>query len=88
MPWQGSGTRQGALCAAIAHNLLHAAGTLAGGHHARARGATLRRRIIAVPARLARPARHPVLHLPAGWPWAHAWLQLWDHALGFTPAAA
>src|SRR6185436_19102338 len=77
-----------ALCAAIAHNLLHAAGTLAGGHHARARGATLRRRIIAVPARLARPARHPVLHLPAGWPWAPAWLQLWDHTLGYSPPAA
>jgi Transposase DDE domain group 1 len=76
------------LCAAIAHNLLHAAGTLAGGHHARARGATLRRRIIAVPARLARPARHAVLHLPAGWPWARAWLQLWDHTLGYNPPAA
>src|ERR687890_11002 len=60
------------LCVAIAHNLLHAAGALAGGHHARARGATLRRRIIAVPARLARPAHHAVLHLPAGWPWARA----------------
>ena len=30
-----------ALCAAIAHNLLHATGTLARGRHARARGATL-----------------------------------------------
>ena len=29
-----------ALCAAIAHNLLHATGALAGGHRARARGAT------------------------------------------------
>ena len=76
------------LCAAIAHNLLHAAGTLAGGHHARARGATLRRRIIAVPARLARPARRPVLHLSAGWPWARAWLQLWDRTLGYNPPAA
>ena len=77
------------LCAAIAHNLLHTAGTLAGRLHTRARGATLRRHIIAVPARLARPARHPVLHLPTDWPWAHAWLQLWDQALlGDTPAAA
>lgn len=31
------------LCAAIAHNLLRAAGVLAGGAHAVARGATLRR---------------------------------------------
>jgi hypothetical protein len=76
------------LCAALAHNLLHPAGTLAGGHHARARGATLRRRIIAVPARLARPARHPVLHLPTRWPWARAWLQLRDRALGHAPTAA
>ena len=59
-----------ALCAAIAHNLLHAAGTLAGRPHARARGATLRRQLITVPARLARPARTPVLHLPSRWPWA------------------
>jgi hypothetical protein len=38
-------------CAAIAHNLLHTAGTLASGPdaagaHARARGATLRRQLI------------------------------------------
>ena len=75
-----------ALCAAIAHNLLHTAGTLAGQGHTRARGATLRRQLITVPARLARPARQAVLHLPARWPWAPAWLQLWDQALGYTPA--
>ena len=82
-----------ALCAAIAHNLLHAAGTLAGQSHTVARGATLRRHIIAVPARLARPARTPVLHLPSHWPWAPGWLRLWDHTIGHTighspPAAA
>jgi hypothetical protein len=48
-----------ALCAAIAHNLLHAAGTLAGQGHAVARGATLRRQLITVPARLARPHARP-----------------------------
>jgi hypothetical protein len=81
-----------ALCAAIAHNLLHATGTIAGGHQARARGATLRRRLIAVPARLARPARTPVLHLPSRWPWAPAWLQLWNqttgHTIGHSPPVA
>jgi hypothetical protein len=82
-----------ALCAAIAHNLLHAAGILADQPHTRARGATLRRRLITVPARLARPARAPVLHLPSHWPWAPAWLRLWDHTIGHTighspPAAA
>src|ERR671912_170616 len=74
-----------ALCAAIAHNLLHAAGTLAGKAYPVARGATLRRRIITVPARLARPARTPVLHLPSRWPWAHTWLRLWDQAIGHSP---
>lgn len=76
-----------ALCAAIAHNLLHAAGTLAGPAHARARGATLRRQLIGVPARLARPARAPVLHLPSRWPWAPAWQRLWDHTIGHSPPA-
>ena len=82
-----------ALCAAIAHNLLHTAGILAAGPdttgaHARARGATLRRQLITVPARLARPARAPVLHLPSRWPWAPAWLQLWNHTTGHSPPAA
>jgi hypothetical protein len=74
-----------ALCAAIAHNLLHTAGILAAGHHGRARGATLRRQLITVPARLARPARAPVLHLPSRWPWAPAWQRLWDHTIGHSP---
>ena len=74
-----------ALCAAIAHNLLHTAGILAAGHHGRARGATLRRHLITVPARLARPARAPVLHLPSRWPWAPAWQRLWDHTIGHSP---
>ena len=69
-----------AICAAITHNLLRAAGTLAGDRHAAARGATLRRHLVAVPARLARPQRRPVLHLPAHWPWAQQWHQLWTAA--------
>jgi hypothetical protein len=89
------------LCAAIAHNLLHTAGILAAGpdtagatpgaaaeSHARARGATLRRQLITVPARLARPARAPVLHLPSRWPWAPAWLRLWNHTTGHSPPVA
>src|SRR3954469_23828842 len=73
-----------ALCAAIAHNLLHTAGALAGRPHTHPRGATLRRQLISVPARLARPARAPVLHLPSHWPWAPAWLRLWDQTIGHT----
>ncbi len=72
----------------IAHNLLHTAGTLAGRPHTRARGATLRRRLIAVPARLARPARQAVLHLPSRWPWAPARLRLWTQTIGHSPPAA
>jgi hypothetical protein len=73
------------LCAAIAHNLLRAIGVLAGGAHAVARGATLRRRIVTIPARLARPQRRPVLHLPRHWPWSHHWLALWRNTIGFSP---
>ena len=75
------------LCAGIAHNLLRAAGTLAADRHAVARGATLRRRIVSVPARLARPGRKPVLHLPRHWPWATAWLRLWQHVNSHGPPA-
>jgi len=73
------------LCAAIAHNLLRAAGALAGDRHARARGSTLRRKIINVPARLVRPQRRPVLHLPRHWPWHSPWLQLWRTTIGHSP---
>jgi DDE family transposase len=71
-----------AICAAITHNLLRAAGTLASRRHAVARGATLRRQLIAVPARLARPQRRTVLHLPAHWPWAIQWTTLWRSVFG------
>ena len=71
-----------ALCAAITHNLLRAAGTMAGPAQAVARGATLRRTIINVAARIAQPQRRPVLHLPAHWPWTTPWLTLWNRVLG------
>jgi hypothetical protein len=74
-------------CAAITHNLLRAAGTLASAHHAIARGATLRRHLVAVPARVARPQRRPVLHLPAHWPWANQWTTLWTALTGPPPTA-
>ena len=70
------------LCAAIAHNLLRATGVIAGNRHAVARGATLRRTIVNIPARLARPQRRTVLHLPRHWPWAPAWLALWRNIIG------
>ena len=73
-------------CAVIAHNLLRAAGTIAGGAHAVARGATLRRDLVNVPARFAAPARKPTLHLPAHWPWQIGWKTLWDNITGYSPA--
>jgi hypothetical protein len=62
--------------AAIAHNLTRAAGILAGGKFAKARTATIRHRLFAVPGRLARHARTLTLHLPQHWPWQHAHQQL------------
>jgi hypothetical protein len=70
------------LCAAMAHNLLRATGVIAGKRHAVARGATLRRTIVNIPARLARPQRRTVLHLPRHWPWAESWLALWRNIIG------
>jgi len=65
--------------AAICHNLLRAAGTLtATARYPVARGATLRTHLVNLPARLARPQRRPVLHLPAHWPRAQPWLRLWQ----------
>jgi hypothetical protein len=76
-----------AICAAMTHNLLRAAGTVTSAKHAVARGATLRRHIVAVPARLARPQHRRVLHLPAHWPWATPWTSLWNAVLGTGPPA-
>jgi hypothetical protein len=73
------------LCAAISHNLLRAAGVLAGERHARARGSTLRRTIVNVAARLARPQHRPILHLPTHWPWSKNWLALWRNTIGYSP---
>jgi len=73
-------------CAVIAHNLLRAAGILAGASHAAARGATLRRDLVNVPARFAAPARKPILHLPAHWPWRTGWKSLWDNVIGYPTA--
>ena len=73
-------------CAVIAHNLLRATGTLAGGNHVTARGATLRRDLVNVPARFAAPARKPTLHLPAHWPWQNQWKTLWDNVISYPTA--
>jgi Transposase DDE domain group 1 len=74
--------------AAMAHNLLRAAGALASLPLAKARAATIRRDLIAVAARTARHGRgHLTLHLPEGWHREHEWLTLLAAACG-PPAAA
>jgi hypothetical protein len=74
--------------AAMAHNLLRAAGALASLPFAKARAATIRRDLIAVAARTARHGRgHITLHLPEGWHREHEWLTLFGASCG-PPAAA
>jgi DDE family transposase len=63
---------------AMSHNLLRAAGCLTSPRYATARTATIRRHLIAIPARLARRARRLILHLPAHWPWQQPWQALFD----------
>jgi hypothetical protein len=75
-------------CAAISHNLLRAAGSLASLTYAKASGATLRRDLISVAARAARHGRgHITVHLPEGWHRETGWMTLFDAACG-PPAAA
>jgi hypothetical protein len=75
-------------CAAISHNLLRAAGTLASLAYAKARGATLRRDLIDVAARTARHGRGEItLHLPEGWHREQEWMNLFEAATG-PPAHA
>jgi hypothetical protein len=76
------------VCAAMAFNLTRTAGTLASVFHARATTGTIRAQLIAVPGRLARSARRLTLHLPASWPWQHAWQQLLAGSLHGPPLTA
>ncbi len=55
--------------AAITHNLTRALAALAGVGHRRARMATVRRKLISIPARVASSARKIRIHAPAGWRW-------------------
>ena len=73
--------------AVMAFNLTRAAATIAGPALARATTATIRRKLITVPARIASSARRVTLHLPTAWPWESAWLKLLTHGHG-PPTAA
>jgi len=65
--------------AVIAFNLTRAAGSIASVFHAKAT-TTIRRQLIAVPARVASSARRLVLHLPKDWPWQAGWDALFGAA--------
>ena len=73
--------------AVIAFNLTRAAATLTGGGLATATTGTLRRTLIAVPARIATSARRLALHLPVTWPRQDAFHDLFQRVCG-PPAAA
>jgi hypothetical protein len=74
--------------AAIACNLLRAAGALASLTYAKARGATIRADLIDVAARIARHGRgHITMHLPEEWHREHEWMNLLEAATG-PPAQA
>ena len=62
--------------------LTRTAATIAGSDLARATTATIRRKLIAVPARVASSARRVTLHLPTTWPWETAWTRLFTHGCG------
>jgi len=72
--------------AALTHNLLRTAGVLASQFHARARTGTIRRHLIAVPARITRTARRLTLRLPENWSWADSWQGLFT-AMAQPPPA-
>ena len=74
--------------AVIAFNLTRAAASLTEPDLARATTATLRRKLITVPARVASSARRITLHLPQAWPWETAWTALFDRVSDPPPARA
>jgi hypothetical protein len=72
--------------AVMAFNLTRTAATLTGPALAKATTATIRRKLITVPARIANSARRITLHLPQQWPWATGWTTLFTRVCG-PPAA-
>ncbi|MGM7671614.1 IS1380 family transposase [Microbacterium sp. A93] len=67
--------------AVIAFNLTRTAGALTGAELARATTATILRKLVNIPARIASSAPRVRLHLPEAWPWETEWTALFAHAL-------
>jgi hypothetical protein len=85
----GKFTANGAwtVIACLAHNLLRWTSVLGlPGQTVRA-ARTLRRRLLALPGRLTRTARRWTLHLPARWPWQHAFAEALTRIRALAPAA-
>jgi len=74
-----------AALAVIAFNLARA--TAVAASPTTARWATLRTRILPIPARIVATGRRLILHLPRAWTWASTWNTLWVNATG-PPSAA
>jgi hypothetical protein len=75
------------VCAVMAFNLTRAAATLTKAALAKATTATIRRKLINVPARIATSARRLRLHLPTDWPWHNDWSAIYRAVL-LAPAPA
>lgn len=72
----------------MAFNLTRAAATLTKvASLAKAATATIRRKLIAVPARIATTARRLHLHLPTHWPWENTWSALYNAVFPRTATA-
>lgn len=73
-------------CAVIAFNLTRAAATTTGHERlARATTATIRRKLVTVPARISSSARRLTVHLPIHWPWQTAWQAMHAAITGASP---
>lgn len=62
--------------AVMAYNLTRTAGLLAAGKFTKARTATIRAKLVNVPARIASSARKIRIRLPESWPWQTSWENL------------
>lgn len=73
--------------AVMAFNLTRGAGTIAGAGLSKATTATIRRKLVSIPARIASSARRLTLHLPENWPWETGWAALFRQVCGPPPGA-
>lgn len=73
--------------AALAHNLLRWTQTIALPDTTTRTASTLRRRLLTIPARLARSGRRTLLRMPSGWPWERDFLAALSALRALPPPA-